>query len=915
MRRFLAYIVMMLTVVCALIFNTQAVLDQKTDAMEYGSGTEMYYSLTRREYGNYSDDAKLEEKNLKDLQDIDIETEIMSRLDLAGVRNANVRVVKGDEETQKGYQLRVSLSPLNESELGRVKQVLGVTGSLSMATIGDDTIMYASASQLFDTSSSDFAKIVYNGTTPYPSIKVKKEDYDTLKTKAKEAADAHKNDSKKDEANRYYADDDSEEEDTSNDTIVYLWSNKTKDDTYNKAFGTDDTIVQDEVKAKVIAKIDLNNYDSDTNRISITSNLDGEEFDISSARAFVNMLNAEDYGFDIEFLYQNMIPATFGSNNFGSTVTYIVSGIVLLAVIVLLIVFYGYAGVTASLTLLCSVLLSFYLFSVLGFEFSIAALVGLAVIVCQSLLISLNYFERVKREIGKKNDLEKANKEGYHKSFFGALDSSIVLLIASLFSFLVAVGSYKTFFGVIMVGSIFTFVITNYINKWMMYWLCKDIHDTGKASLFGHRLKKERKQITFASKEKKHFTRKLLGIVPLAVAVCLGIALPASYALSKDNSFFRNTNDFADGYTLNIMFQGDSQSYEKLSTKEIYLNYLSRIGQLSEDEKFTVTSDALAEGEVGFRYEPDSAFVNIVEKKDEEGNKYYNQYFTVNVDRDLNKVVTSNNSDIVTIINRTMSAGTVENVEGVIGDISFDGFGHYINDSLTVGCYVTAPTNVSHNYLSMILLVALLSCFTILYIYFRYGFNLSMSLAVLSGGTVLSGLGILLLSACRIPFTSFTGFGLLAVVLVFDMLSVIVLSGNNETLKERGIKKSATLEEREEIANQVANQSLVVTVPCFGLLALVGICVAFINSSLLGLSISMIAIAILALLMMYFFTVPLYYFFATHLSTKKLSASFDKWREKHGKKKEEVKAQNGIVYVDQDGPHETIIPGVNEFHH
>ena len=48
MRRFLAYIVMMVTLVFALIFNTQAVLDQKTDAMEYGSGTEMVFSLAER---------------------------------------------------------------------------------------------------------------------------------------------------------------------------------------------------------------------------------------------------------------------------------------------------------------------------------------------------------------------------------------------------------------------------------------------------------------------------------------------------------------------------------------------------------------------------------------------------------------------------------------------------------------------------------------------------------------------------------------------------------------------------------------------------------------------------------------------------------------------------------------------------
>ncbi len=918
MRRFLAYIVMMLTVVCALVFNAQAVLDQKTDAMEYGSGTELYYSVTKRDSASYSEDAKLEENQFSDLQNIDIESAIMNRLDLAGVRNANVKIVKGNEETQEGYQLRISLSPLNESELGRVKEVVGITGSLSMGTIGDDTVMYASANQLFDYSSDTFSKIVYNGTTPYPTIKVTKEDYDTLKEKAKEASEAHKNDSSSStsEANRYYADTESADDDSSSDdsTTVYLWTNKTKDDTYAKAFGTNDTIVQDEVKNKVIAKIDLNNYDSDTERISIVSDLEGNSFDISSARAFVNMLNGEDYGFDVEFLYQNTVPATFGTNSKGLIASFIVLGVLLVVIIALLIIFYGFAGVTASLTLLASLLTSFFLFSVLGFEFSVAALVALAVLVCQSLLISLNYFERVKAEIGKKHDLEKANKEGYHKSFFGALDSSIVLLLVSLFSFLIAVGSYKTLFGVLMIGSIFTFVITNYVNKWTMYWLCNNIHDDGKNYFFGLRKKKERKPRVVVS-DKKKFTPKLLSVLPIVLAVGLGVALPTSYALSDTNSFFNNRNDFSSGYTLNIMFQGDSQSYEKLSTKEIYLAYLEKIGTLANDESFTMSDSKIGDGTVGFTYDATTAFVNIVEKKDEEGNKYYNQYFTVNVDRDLNSVKTQNGSDVVSIITRTMESGAVEGVSGVTGDISFAGFGHYINDSLTVGCFATAPTNVTHNYTSMILLVFLLSCFAAVYLLFRYGFSLNIAMTVLANGSILSALGLLALVAFRIPFTSFTGFGLLAVVTLFDMLSVILLSGNREIIKERGIKKTATNEERADICNEVANRSMLVTVPCSLFLVLFGIGIAFINTALIGLSISLILFSIFSLLLMYFYAVPLYYFFSTHISFKKIAESHEKWREKHGKKKEEVKAQNGIVYVDQDGPHETIIPGVNDFHH
>jgi hypothetical protein len=39
MRRFLAYVVMMITMLCAVVFNTQAVLENKIDAMEYGTGT------------------------------------------------------------------------------------------------------------------------------------------------------------------------------------------------------------------------------------------------------------------------------------------------------------------------------------------------------------------------------------------------------------------------------------------------------------------------------------------------------------------------------------------------------------------------------------------------------------------------------------------------------------------------------------------------------------------------------------------------------------------------------------------------------------------------------------------------------------------------------------------------------------
>ena len=915
MRRFLAYIVMMVTLVFALIFNTQAVLDQKTDAMEYGSGTEMVFSLAERSDENYDEACTgIHEKKPEALSNIDIEKAVMDRLDLAGVRNANVRIVKGETEndTTKGYQLKISLSPLNEKELGRVKQVISVTGEFAVATIGDDTIMYQNAGKFFDTS-DDLCEIVYNGTIPYPAINIVKEDYDELVEKAKEASEAHKNDVK---SARRYNEGEEEAEEEDNSSTVYLWTNKTINDTYNKAFGVNETLVDDDVKAKVVATLNLNNYDSEAQKLTITSQEDGSSWDISSARAFVNMMNAKDYGFDIQFLYQNSVPASFGKNERGTYITYGVILGCLAVLVVFLILFYGIAGVSASLNLLASTLVSFLLFSLLGFEFSVAAVTGLFVLIVQSLLLSLNYFERVKGELKKGRDLEKANREGYHKSFFVSLDSSLVLLLSSLFCFLIALGSYKTFFGVIMVGSIFTFLITNYVNKWLMYWLCKDVHSDDKFHLFGKVNQKERKHYTFAHAA-EHPTRKLSWILPSVIAVALAIALPTSYVLSKDDSFFNSQADFASGYVLNIQFNGQTQQYDTLSTKENFISYLEKIGtdaeNVNNNEGYVmVPQGTKAEGnQVSFTYDPDTAFVNIVEKKDEDGNAYFIHYFSVDVSAKLDELNTANGKPVLQVIYDTMKGRGIA-LDETTEAAPVTGYSHYILDTLESGSYVTEPTNIAHNYSSMILLAFLLSVFASIYLIARHGLNIALS--NLAGGTVLAGAGLALMVLTRVPFTSFTGFGLLAGILLFNVLSVLALSGNKETLKELGIKRTATIEQREEIANDVANRSLPIVFLSSIVTIFLSIGIAFIDLSLLGLSLTLILMVIVGFVGIYFYEIPLYHNLASHVFFAKAHERAEQRRIKRGKKKEEkVVSKDGIVYVDPEGPHETIIPGLNDF--
>ena len=932
MRRFLAYMVMILTMLGAIIFNTQAVMENKTDAMEYGPGTELVYSLEQREATDYDVEKypDIKANGTKKLTDIDIEKEVMDRLDTAGVRNANVQIVQGKNDSEGkevGYQLRVSLSPLSDTELNNVKEILGYTGTLAISTIGDTATYYDANSEFFY-QDGDIATITYNGTTPYPTLHVKDQDsFDALKKAAKEASD-----NKTKEARRYFADgDDSSSDKNTDETTVYLWKDKTVDDTYDKAFGTHDTIVMDEVKEKVIAKIDLNNFDSENLALPITSDIDGNAWTISTARAFVNMLNATDYGFSIHLLYSNNISATFGYS--ALNMTYLIFGIVLLVFCVLLIVFYGLAGITASVSMLGSVLFTFFLSFTLGFEFSVAALGGIAIIAALSMFISVNYYERVKAEMRKGKDVEKANKEGYHKSYLVSLDVSLIALIISIFSFLIANGSYKTFFGFIMVGAVVTFLVTDYLDKWMNYWLVKDSANSKLPFFSFSKTKAEKKNVAFASADKKHFSRKMMILLPSIAALCLGIGFPLRYALGgSPRSFFSNSQDFANTYTLNITYRDNSESYQPLSTKENFLEYVVAMGTsdttigsyqaISVDEKKStqVTNTAF------FYYDASKSNVNIVEKKDEEGNAYYMTYYSLNVDRDLAEVIDTNGNSVLYTISTKMRDTTVvveeKNGDSVIGTTSYSpmaGDAHGVKDSLVVNSYLTYATNVSHTTNTMILIVYLISVFSFVYLFLRYGLN--VSLAGLTSGTLMATLGLGLLSLLPIPYTSYTPFALLISLTLLNLLFVPVLGRNRETLKERKIRKTATLEERTEIANESARRALWMVLPVLGITLIYAFALAFINKELLGLSLGLILFTLLDFVVLYFFAVPFYVFLASHISFRRLNESFAKRREarrakKNIKKVEEKKVAgpDGIVYVD-DGPHETIIPGLNDFRH
>ena len=942
MRRFIAYVVRRLTVIGALIFNTQAVFSSdsniRSDAREYAPSTTLVYSLTNRNAEDYDLEKHPDRKNdgVKNLEDIDIEAEVRERLDTAGVRNADVKIVHGDENG-KGNQLRITISPLNTQELNNVKEIVSVTGTLSVGTIGDETVRYEANSEFFNTE-KEVAAISYNGTNPYPTLHIKKADYDTLKTKAKEAYDNNNktssDSSSTDTANarKFYADssDDSDSSSSSSsstsssdesETTVYLWSDKQKEDTYDKAFGKGKAEhVDEQVKAKVIAKLDLSNYDEENEALPITSTISGESFTISSARAFVNRLNAEDYGFEIESLYDEpAVPARFGSSALKQT--YIVAIVAIGVLSLIRIALYGFAGLSGALNRRLSLLVTVTLFSYLGFEFSIAALSALMVLIALSSLISINYFRLVKEGRKKGYDRNKANKEGYHRSFFNALDVSLTLLIGSLFSFLISAGAYKTFFGVLMIGAIFTFLITNYLNKWMVYWLLKGRRENSSAPYFGFSFKGKEKH----AKEEKAVSAKgrkvSLILLPLLMALVLGIGLPLGYLRnSRSSGFFNNSGDFTSSYILNIEFRDDDRQYSNLSSTRNYLEYLRKAGEVGNEEGNegvgTYVAKEASVGEVSkeentFYYYPDTAYVAVEKKTDGEGQIYYRHYFTVQTDKDLSTV-----KDQI----GTTALNVLENVRGVHNSgilVTLDdntpvnptSFSHYVDGSLSVLSSVATPTNVTHNTNSLFLLAFLVSVFSFIYVFARFG--ISIGLTQLASGTMMAGFAIGLLALVRIPFSSYTGFGVLVSILLLNRRDIILLAPCKQKLKELGIKRTASKEQRREIVKEAARRSLHVVYPLYSVVLALSVSFFFRNKELVGLGRARMVFSLLACVLLYAFSGPLYHFLSSTISFKKLT---EKWEKRREKKEGKAKlSKEGIRYVEPDRPHETTVIGLNEF--
>ena len=834
MRRFWALIVMVLSLTVMICFNIQAVYDSNNLSIEYDGGTEVALNISRRDGGI-------------ELNQHDIEEKISDRLDLAGATNYDLETLGTD-------QVRIKLAPSTTNELNNIMRVVKSSGKLSFFTENDYVV---DGSSLF--GNKDPLTLDYDGATPIVAWNVGDDQaYQDLLAQAQEVETAP----------------DSEGGESTSNTKVYVWQNyDASQDTYDLAYG-DDALAS--VTKKVISTVDLSNYDEDKEYITISADDNGDAFTVSSARSFVNAYNAEDYGFDVDYVYSNSIDATYPPHAMQNLMIGV--GVSFLFMILAMIIEYGVTGLLSGLSISVATLIQIMIMNFVGFAFTPVSVAAIVVSVLLGIFININYFQRVKNELIKGKSIEKANNEGYRKSFAVTAESCGLIFIISLFMFVIGNGMIDTFGGVLLIGSLTAFLFSNYLTKWMTYWMMSSSVFSKKGRTFG--LSAKPKSIEKKLVEKDYVTEKTVKRGKRGFAITASIMIVALFAgyltigLTRGiNSYYNNAGDYSNTYRLNI-------SYKTLRTVSDKKSYDS-IDAAIDDLCYGKDHDGDSTGHESYFSEDDivSYSFNRIETVENDYVETYTVYLSFEFDKAISNEVTDS-------IGAYFAGGTYYDM------VANDYF-----DDTKVSSYVANAGDDEHNNFYFYLVLGLTLVFACVFYLVVHGVYAAM--AVTAANALTMGLGLLILLLTRLPFNSTTLFAILFMEAINSLAYITVFVRMREIKKDER-RKYPNIEQRTTFLNQAIQYASLPINYLYMFSLIGGIAMAiFGGANLLGFSILLMVLSLFGLLTTYLFGFNLYLGFAEKIQIRHINLKKKRFTKKP-------------IVIDKNEPHETVIPGIND---
>lgn len=194
----------------------------------------------------------------------------------------------------------------------------------------------------------------------------------------------------------------------------------------------------------------------------------------TEARQISNLINGGLSGLEFTIRGYREIPPVVSSNVF--KISMIILGVLVLAIFIVLLVYYRLFGLIAVLTLLFTIISTLYFSSLLKVEISPESIAALIIAFGLSLEGNLLFFSRYKRERYENNiPFEPAMKIANKQTINVFIDVLVVLVILGLSLFWTGTNNIKSFATILLVGLIIAIIMLFFIAR-LMYWIVIKLH-------------------------------------------------------------------------------------------------------------------------------------------------------------------------------------------------------------------------------------------------------------------------------------------------------------------------------------------------------------------------------------------------------------------------------------------------------
>ena len=309
-------------------------------------------------------------------------------------------------------------------------------------------------------------------------------------------------------------------------------------------------------------------------------------FTEEEASNLVDLINSGSLPAKLTEISSKTVGASFGDATLTVTMYAGIAGI--LAIIILLIGIYNFAGIISAVSILLYTLFVFAAFWLVGGVLTLPGIAALILGIGMAVDANVLTYSRIKEELLKGRSLETAFKNGSKASFGTILDANLTTLLVAIIMFYFGESSVKGFATMLIINIIVTMITMVFITRVLMKMFVKTKYFDNKLSFFIGVHEEE------INKKEKKPVYNYLGLSKLFAAFSLVVILASCVMFA-----FKGMNlgiDFPAGSDITLATTEVSEKDLRSDLKELELDEVSI--DITSSETDIRVSDELKDSEV-----------------------------------------------------------------------------------------------------------------------------------------------------------------------------------------------------------------------------------------------------------------------------------------------------------------------------